>query len=227
LTPPPLLLFHRACSILKLLDIQKKISLTAAKEKRRPEDITLIAVSKTRTLDDIKKLCDAGHIHFGENRVQEAAEKFPTLKNLYPHIQLHFIGHLQSNKADEAVALFDMIHTVDRASIAEALKKEMDKQKKQLPCFIQVNTGEEAQKGGVHPHGLDALYLQCTKNLRLDITGLMSIPPEADLPDLHFALLHKIARTYGLKHLSMGMSGDFEPAIRYGATHLRLGSALF
>jgi len=187
---------------------------------------TLVAVSKTQPAEQIEKLLSAGHRVFGENRVQEAEEKFPSLREKYPDLELHFIGHLQTNKAKDAVRIFDAIETIDRAELAEALKHEMDKQKRNLPCFIQVNTGDEEQKGGVAVKDLPALYTKC-KELNLNIIGLMCIPPVNDIPDLHFALLHKLAAELGLKNLSMGMSADFEAALKYGATHVRIGSALF
>jgi len=206
---------------MSLDEINQKI---AAAAKGRP--VTLVAVSKLQPEDRVKRLLDAGHRVFGENRVQEAAEKWPALREQYKDVELHFIGSLQTNKADDAVALFDVIETVDRVKLAEALKAAMDKQKKNLPCFIQVNTGDEEQKGGVAPRDLEALYKSCV-DLGLNIQGLMCIPPAADIPDLHFALLHKLAGNLGLKSLSMGMSSDFETAIRFGATHVRIGSALF
>jgi len=191
-----------------------------------PAHVTLVAVSKFQPVEKIEALLKKGQRVFGENRVQEAAEKFPALKEKYPDIELHLIGHLQTNKAKEAVALFDVIESVDSLRVAEALKKEMEKQSKNLPCFIQVNTGEEAQKDGVAPRDLEKLYKDCVA-LGLKIEGLMCIPPAEDIPDLHFALLAKLARKLNLKKLSMGMSADYEAAIKYGATHIRLGTALF
>lgn len=190
------------------------------------DGVTLVAVSKFQPSEKIEALLQQGQRVFGENRVQEAMEKFPALRQKYPDLSLHFIGHLQTNKAKDAVATFDVIETVDRAELAEALRKEMDKQKRELPCFIQVNTGDEEQKGGVAVKDLPALLAHC-KTLKLDVTGLMCIPPVNELPDLHFALLHKLAKEHGLQHLSMGMSADFEAAMTYGATHIRIGTALF
>lgn len=212
---------------MSLSEIKAGIDAACKDAARRPADITLVAVSKNRSAADIEPLLDNGQRVFGENRVQEAAEKWPALRSRYPEVQLHFIGQLQSNKAREAVALFDVIHTVDRPSLAEALAKEMQKQGKSIPCFIQVNTGDEPQKGGIAIEGLPAFYKACTEDLGLNIIGLMCIPPVEDVPELHFALLHKHAKALGLPHLSMGMSGDYPAAIRMGATHIRIGSALF
>jgi len=211
-------------SVLK--EIKSRIASTCKKSGREGSSVTLVAVSKFQPVEKIEALLEQGHRVFGENRVQEAEEKYPVLRVKYPDIELHFIGHLQTNKAKDAVRLFDVIQTVDRPELAEALKREMDKQKRPLPCFIQVNTGDEEQKGGVAPKDLAALYSFC-KELKLNITGLMCIPPADDIPDLHFALMHKLAGELGLNHLSMGMSADFDIAIRYGATHVRIGSALF
>jgi hypothetical protein len=209
-----------------LAEIKSRITATCKKSGREASSVTLVAVSKFQPLEKIEALIEQGQRVFGENRVQEAEEKFSALRTKYPDLELHFIGHLQTNKAKDAVRLFNVIETVDRPELAEALRKEMDKQKRPLPCFIQVNTGNEEQKGGVAPQDLAALYRLC-QELKLNITGLMCLPPAADIPDLHFALLHKLAGELGLKHLSMGMSADFDTAIRYGATHIRIGSALF
>ena len=162
-----------------------------------------------------------------ERRVQEAAEKFPALRKKYRDLELHFIGHLQTNKVKDAVLLFDVIETVDSRRLAAELKKEMEKQKRDLSCFIQVNTGNESQKGGAAPKELEKLFRFCTEEANLRIEGLMCIPPANEIPDPHFALLQKQAKTLNLHKLSMGMSGDFETAIRFGATHIRVGSALF
>lgn len=209
-----------------LHDIETRIAQTCADSNRPRADVTLIAVSKTRTADEIETLVGQGIRDFGENRIQEVSAKFPALKQKYPDIRLHFIGQLQSNKAKEAVSLCDVIHSVDRLSLAEALATEMKKQNRHLPCLIQVNTGDEEQKGGVAPHELAALYQSCIA-LGLDIRGLTVIPPVDDIPDLHFALLHKLAQELKLPWLSMGMSSDFEAAIRWKATHIRIGTALF
>lgn len=206
--------------------IEDRITAACDDAGRTREDVTLIAVSKMRGIDEIEALIQQGQYHFGENRVQDAMEKFPALKQKYPMIVLHFIGQLQSNKAKEAVKLFDVIHTLDRPSLAEALAEEMQKQNRKLPCFIQVNTGAEEQKGGVDPLAVEALYRHAVA-LGLDVKGLMTIPPVDDIPELHFALLHKLAQGLALDQLSMGMSSDFEAAIRWNATHIRVGTALF
>lgn len=212
---------------MSLDDIRAGIAKACTAASRKPADVTLIAVSKNRSADDILPLLENGQRAFGENRIQEAADKWPDLRAAFPDTELHFIGQLQSNKAKDAVRLFDVLHTIDRPSVAEAVAKEMDKQDKHLPCFIQVNTGEEPQKGGVTIAALDSFYTQCTQDLGLNIMGLMCIPPAEDVPDLHFALLHKHAARLGLKSLSMGMSGDYDRAIRYEASHIRIGAALF
>lgn len=187
---------------------------------------TLIAISKTKPVDAIESLIGEGQMVFGENRVQEAALKFPALRERYPDLQLHMVGQLQSNKADEAVALFDCIHSLDRPSLARALAGAMDKAGRRVPCFVQVNIGEEEQKGGCAIAELPR-FLADVKALGLPVVGLMAVPP-ADLePSPYFALLAKLAREHGLGQLSMGMSGDYETAVRIGATHVRVGSALF
>jgi hypothetical protein len=170
---------------------------------------------------------DAGHRVFGENRVQEAKAKWPALKQRYPGIELHLIGSLQSNKAKEAVQLFDAIHTVDRPKIARAIATEMVKQGRRPQLFIEVNTGEEPQKGGVLPKDAEALLRLAREELKLDIAGLMCIPPLDEEPGVHFAFLAKLAGELGLAGLSMGMSADFETAIAFGATHVRVGSLIF
>lgn len=212
---------------MSLSDIKAGINAACKEAGRQPEDVTLIAVSKNRSAEDILPLLENGQRVFGENRVQEAADKWPALRKNFPDVALHFIGQLQSNKAKDAVALFDVIHTVDRASLAEALSKEMQKQGKNLPCFIQVNTGDEAQKGGIAMDDLPGFYKTCREDLGLNIIGLMCIPPVDEAPELHFALLHKQAKALGLTQLSMGMSGDYPAAIRMQASHIRIGSALF
>lgn len=203
---------------MSLADIQHKIG---------DADVTLIAVSKQQPLEKVQAVLDAGQRVFGENRVQDAQDRWLPLKAQYPDVVLHLIGSLQTNKVKDAVALFDVIHTLDREKLATELATEMKKQNRPLPCFIQVNTGEEEQKGGVLPQDLEKLFEFATKQAGLNIIGLMCIPPENELPDMHFALLHKMAHKLGLYELSMGMSGDFDIAIRYGATHIRVGSALF
>jgi hypothetical protein len=210
-----------------LAEIKSRIASACKKYGRDPAEVTLVAVSKTQPAEKISALLDQGQYVFGENRLQEAEEKFPGLRGEYKNIELHFIGHLQTNKAKDAVRVFDMIETVDSPRLAAALGAEMEKQKRRLPCLIQVNTGDEEQKGGVAPQELESLFRFCTEEAGLNIEGLMCIPPVHEIPDLHFALLHKLAKGLSLQKLSMGMSADFETAIRYGATHLRIGSALF
>ena len=200
----------------------------ACKEARRDRSaVTLIAVSKTFAADAIIPVIAAGQRVFGENRVQEAKSKWPSLVAAYPGIALHLIGPLQSNKAKDAVALFDAIHSVDRPSICQALAKEIDSQNKRPELFVQINTGEEPQKAGIAPAEADAFIASCRENYGLTITGLMCIPPLNDPPAPHFALTAKIAARNGLKNLSMGMSADFAIAIQLGATHIRVGSAIF
>lgn len=210
-----------------LASLQGRIAAACRDARRNTEDVTFIGVSKTRAAEDIRPLLAAGLRHFGENRVQEAADKWPALRAQYPDITLHAIGRLQSNKAASAVALFDVIHTLDRVKLADALSDEMQKQNRPLPCFIQVNTGDEKQKGGIAPDALEDFYAYCTKTRNINVTGLMCIPPADDIAALHFALLKKYAARLGLSALSMGMSADFESALRLGATHIRVGSALF
>ena len=199
----------------------------AAKLARRPsEDIQLIAVSKTRSVEDIAPLILQGQMLFGENRVQEAAQKWPVLKQQHSGIQLHLIGQLQSNKAEEAVALFDMIHSVDRLSLISALGKAMQKLQRAVPCFIQVNIGAEAQKGGCSVAELPEL-LKAAQESDIPVAGLMCIPPADVEAAPFFALLAELSARHALPQLSMGMSEDFETAIMLGATHIRVGTALF
>ena len=199
----------------------------AAKLARRPsEDIQLIAVSKTRSVEDIAPLILQGQMLFGENRVQEAAQKWPVLKEQHSGIRLHLIGQLQSSKAEEAVALFDMIHSVDRLSLISALGKAMQKLQRAVPCFIQVNIGAEAQKGGCSVAELPEL-LKAAQESDIPVAGLMCIPPVDVEAAPFFALLAELSARYGLPQLSMGMSDDFETAIMLGTTHIRLGTALF
>ncbi|MDM7955071.1 YggS family pyridoxal phosphate-dependent enzyme [Blastomonas sp.] len=187
---------------------------------------TLIAISKTKPVEAIEALVGEGQRVFGENRVQEAEAKFPDLRARYPDLELHMVGQLQSNKADEAVALFDFIHSLDRMSLAKALATAMDKAGRQVPCFVQVNIGEEEQKGGCAIADLPQ-FLEQVRALGLPVIGLMAVPPADVEPAPYFALLAKLAREAGLEQLSIGMSGDFETAVRIGATHVRIGSALF
>jgi PLP dependent protein len=209
-----------------LTAIQDRIAAAARIARRKADDITLIAVSKTHSADRIQPLIDAGQRVFGENRVQEAADKWPALRDATPDIQLHLIGQLQSNKADEAVALFDAIHSVDRPSLVAALAKAMDKADRRPACFIQVNIGDEEQKGGCAVADLSALLAEA-RAADLPVAGLMCLPPASVEPAPYFALLSKLARDHGLLGLSMGMSDDFETAVTIGATHVRIGSALF
>jgi pyridoxal phosphate enzyme (YggS family) len=188
---------------------------------------TLIAVTKTHEADAIRPVLEAGHRVFGENRVQEAMGKWPALREAYKGIALHLIGPLQSNKTREAVETFDAIHSLDRPKLAHALKAELEKQPKPMTMFVQVNTGEEPQKAGVAPRDTAAFVALCRDELRLPLKGLMCIPPNNENPAPHFALLQKLARENALELLSMGMSGDFESAIKFGATHVRVGSAIF
>jgi len=201
---------------------------TAARGAGRPTDaVTLVAVSKTHPIDAVRAALKAGQRIFGENRMQEALGKFPALRREFSDLTLHLIGPLQTNKVKDAVAHCDVIETVDRPRLAEALAREMDKTGRRLPSFIEVNTGEEPQKAGILPRAADAFIRECRDRLHLPIVGLMCIPPEHEEPTLHFALLREIARRNGLDQLSMGMSADFETAIRFGATHVRVGTAIF
>jgi pyridoxal phosphate enzyme (YggS family) len=210
-----------------LSTVEQDIARACTEARRDRASVTLIAVSKTFDAAAISPIIDAGQRVFGENRVQEAKAKWPGLISDHSGIALHLIGPLQSNKAREAVALFDAIHSVDRASICEALAKEINSQKKQPELFVQLNTGEEPQKAGVAPGEADAFIAGCREKYGLVISGLMCIPPVNEAPAPHFALTAKIAARNGLKNLSMGMSADFAIAIQMGATHVRVGSAIF
>ncbi|MEZ5680745.1 MAG: YggS family pyridoxal phosphate-dependent enzyme [Erythrobacter sp.] len=194
--------------------------------RRDPGDVTLIAVSKTNPAEAIEPLLAEGQRHFGENRVQEAQGKWPSLKETHPAVQLHLIGQLQSNKAEDAVRLFDCIHSLDRSSLVTALAKAFDKLGRQVPCFVQVDVGEEPQKGGCPVAELPALLDQA-RAAGIPVAGLMCIPPFDIEPTPFFAFLDKLAREHGLEGRSMGMSGDYETAIKLGATHVRVGTALF
>ena len=211
----------------RLAEVRQHIAAAARAAGRDPASVTLVAVSKTHGADRVRELLDAGQRVFGENRVQEAEEKFPALKAEYPDLKLHLIGPLQTNKAREAVALFDAIESVDRERLAATLAKEMTRSGRRPDCYIQVNTGEEPQKAGVLPAELDAFVASCRDSHKLPIVGLMCIPPVDEEPALHFALLAKMAARNGLARISMGMSADYETAIRLGATHVRVGTALF
>ncbi|MFS8183585.1 YggS family pyridoxal phosphate-dependent enzyme [Pseudovibrio denitrificans] len=212
---------------LRLKEVKENIR-KAEKDAERPNgSVTLIAVSKTFEASVIKPVLEAGQRVFGENRVQEAMGKWPGLREEFEGVELHLIGPLQSNKAKEAIQTFDVIHTVDRDKIAKALKVEMDKQGKTPKLFIQVNTGEEDQKAGIPPKEADAFIAKCRDEYGLEIEGLMCIPPVDEAPGMHFALLEKIAKRNGLEKLSMGMSSDYPIAVQHGATHVRVGSAVF
>ena len=210
-----------------LAEVNRRIAEAARAAGRQPDDVTLVAVSKTHGAERVREVLEAGHRIFGENRVQEAEEKFPALKTEYPDLELHLIGPLQTNKARDAVALFDVIQSVDRERLASVLAKEMERAGKRPACFIQVNTGEEEQKAGILPADLDAFVASCRDVHKLPVVGLMCIPPVDEEAALHFALLHKMAARNGLAKVSMGMSADYETAVRLGATHVRVGSALF
>lgn len=210
----------------KLAQVKSEIAKAAGYCGRKADDITLVAVSKTHSAAEILPLLRAGQRVFGENRVQEAAEKFPALREQYPDLKLHLIGGLQTNKVRDAVALFDVIESVDRVELAEKLAAEIKKQGRNPSCFVQVNTGEEPQKSGVAPNAAAALVEKC-RALGLNVVGLMCIPPANDEPSPHFAFLKKLARQSGVKELSMGMSADYPLAIQQGATFVRIGTALF
>jgi hypothetical protein len=210
-----------------LAAVEEEITRACKEAKRERTSVTLIAVSKTFDASAITPVIESGQRVFGENRVQEAKAKWPALISSYDGLALHLIGPLQSNKAKEAVALFDAIHSVDRPSICRALAKEIESQKKHPQLFVQINTGEEPQKAGIAPQDADSFIASCRDNYGLEISGLMCIPPVNEAPAPHFALTAKIAARNGLKNLSMGMSADFATAIQFGATHVRVGSAIF
>jgi pyridoxal phosphate enzyme (YggS family) len=210
-----------------LAAVEQDIVRACSHARRERASVTLIAVSKTFEADAILPVIAAGQRVFGENRVQEAKAKWPGLMSATPGVALHLIGPLQSNKAKEAVALFDAVHSVDRPSVCEALAKEIDRQQRAPKLFVQLNTGEEPQKAGVAPAEADAFIARCLDKYGLQISGLMCIPPLDEAPAPHFALTAKIAARNGLKNLSMGMSADFAIAIQFGATHVRIGSAIF
>jgi len=211
----------------RLAAVSSDIARACRDANREVSTVTLVAVSKTFPADSIEPVIEVGHRVFGENRVQEAKAKWPALQAKHPGMELHLIGPLQSNKAKEAVALFDAIHSVDRDSLCEALSKEIVKQGRKPLLFAEINTGGEAQKAGVLPQDADAFLKRCADQFGLKISGLMCIPPQDEAPGPHFALTAKIAKRNGLKLLSMGMSADFATAIELGATHVRVGSAIF
>ena len=216
-------------------DNQKNDSMTAPQRLMKisqdiaalSEQVNIIAVSKTFSPEAIAPVLAAGHRVFGENRVQEAAEKWPNLKPSYPDVELHLIGALQSNKAAQAAALFDVIHSLDRIKLARVLAAEMKRQNRQLKILVQVNTGKEDQKSGIPPEETEEFVRTCRAELGLNIVGLMCLPPQQDVAGPHFALLQKLSQQCDAPLLSMGMSGDYEEAIKFGATHIRLGTAIF
>ena len=210
-----------------LAAVQERIAAAARAVDRAPEGVTLVAVSKTHPAASVRHALMAGHRVFGENRVQEAQAKYPELREEFPDLALHLIGPLQTNKVRDAIVLFDVIESVDRLRLAQALAGEMERGGRRPPCLIEVNTGEEPQKAGIMPADADGFILECRERLDLPIIGLMCVPPLDEEPAPHFALLREIARRNGLEILSMGMSADFEKAIRFGATHVRVGTAIF
>jgi hypothetical protein len=210
-----------------LIDVRARIEAAARGAGRTPDAVTLVAVSKTNPPSAVRAALGAGQRVFGENRVQEALEKFPALRAEFPDLALHLIGPLQTNKVREAVAHFDVVETVDRTRLAEALAREMERAGRRPSCLIEVNTGEESQKAGIFPAAADEFIVDCRDRIGLPILGLMCVPPHGEEPSPHFALLREIARRHKLSTLSMGMSADFETAIRFGATHVRVGTAIF
>jgi len=210
-----------------LAGVKDRIVAAARAVGRDAAGITLVAVSKIHDAAAISSAIAAGQRVFGENRVQEAQTKYPALKAAHPDLVLHLIGPLQTNKVKEAVALFDAIETLDRPKLADALAREMERTGRRPRCLIQVNTGEEPQKAGVLPNAADAFIEECRERWHLPVAGLMCIPPADQEPSPHFALLREMARRHGLAELSMGMSADYEIAIRLGATHVRVGTAIF
>ncbi|MFN3720294.1 MAG: YggS family pyridoxal phosphate-dependent enzyme [Rhizobium rhizophilum] len=211
----------------RLQDVRSKIAKAAEEAGLEPDSVSLVAVSKIFDAEHIRPTIDAGQRVFGENRVQEAQGKWPALKAETPELELHLIGPLQSNKAQDAVALFDVIETIDREKIARALAEEAKRQQRQVRFYIQVNTGLEPQKAGIAPDDVASFVVLCRDELLMQVEGLMCIPPVDENPGPHFALLAKLAEENGLSKLSMGMSGDFETAIGFGATSVRVGSAIF
>ncbi len=211
----------------RLAAVTGRIGAAAEAAGRAPSSVRLVAVSKLQPEGRVAGALAAGHRLFGENRVQEAEVRWPAFRERFPDIALHLIGGLQTNKVRAAVRLFDVIETVDRPRLAAALAREFERAGRTLPCFVQVNTGNEPQKSGIAPAALDGFLDRCRGEYGLEVVGLMCIPPAEDLPGPHFAFLREAARRNGLAGLSMGMSADFETAIRFGATHVRVGSAVF
>ena len=210
-----------------LAEVRERIAAAARRNAREPGAVKLVAITKVHGPERIVPALEAGHSLFGENRVQEAQGKWPALRERFADLALHLVGPLQTNKARDAVALFDAIETVDRPKLAAALAKEMDRVGRRPDCFIQVNTGEEPQKAGVLPLEVDDFVTACRETYALPVVGLMCIPPIDEEPALHFALLRDMAERNGLTGLSMGMTADFETAIAFGATHVRVGTAIF
>ncbi len=210
-----------------LAGVEARVSAAARDADRAADSVTVVAITKLHGADRITAALRAGHRVFGENRVQEAAAKWPPLKTDYTDVRLHLVGPLQSNKARQAVALFDVIETLDRPKLARALAAEMARSGRRDACFVQVNTGEEPQKAGAMPADADAFIAACGEEFGLAVEGLMCIPPIDEEPSLHFALLADIARRHGIAKLSMGMTADYEIAVRFGATHVRIGTAIF
>ena len=210
-----------------LATVRERIAIAAQGAGRAPDGVTLVAVSKTHPTATVRQALVAGHRVFGENRVQEAEAKYPGLREEFPDLALHLIGPLQTNKVRDALAICDVIESVDRARLAQVLAREMDHSGRRPLCLIEVNTGEEARKAGILPADADGFIVECRDRVGLSILGLMCVPPIDEEPAPHFALLREIARRNGLAVLSMGMSADFERAIRFGATHVRVGTAIF
>jgi pyridoxal phosphate enzyme (YggS family) len=210
-----------------LAAIKARIAAQAKAWNRAPDDVHLVAVGKTHPAEAIAAALAAGHRLFGENRVQEAAAKFPSLRARFSDLKLHLIGPLQTNKIKQAIEVCDAIETVDRDKLAQGIAAELAKSGKRIDLFIQVNTGEEAQKAGIPPREADDFIRRCRAEYKLPVVGLMCIPPAEEHPAPHFALLAEVAKRHGLAQLSMGMSGDYELAIQFGATHLRVGTAIF
>jgi PLP dependent protein len=210
-----------------LAAVRERIAVAARGAGRVPDNVTLVAVSKTHPAATVRQALVAGHRVFGENRVQEAEAKYPGLREEFPDLALHLIGPLQSNKVRDALSIFDVIESVDRPRLAQVIAKEMDHSGRRPPCLIEVNTGEEPQKAGILPAEADGFVIECRDRLGLPVIGLMCVPPIDEEPALHFALLREIARRNELEVLSMGMSADYEKAIRFGATHVRVGTAIF
>ncbi len=211
----------------RLAKVKGHIGAAETAAGRPPDSVTLVAISKAHPQEKARAALVAGHRIFGENRVQEAKAKWPQLRQEFTDLELHLVGPLQTNKVRDAMALFDVIQTVDRPKLARALAKEIDRSGRRPACFIEVNTGEEPQKAGVLPQDADAFIAACRDEYRLPVVGIMCIPPLDEAPAMHFALLAEIARRNGLDGLSMGMSADYETAVRFGATHVRVGTAVF